>query len=66
MDQTKSTKDIPEVRRESIPLFLDERSRNGRLKRGAAVAAAAKYGCNPRWLSINAIAEGKTNSMRKF
>ncbi|ETL98696.1 hypothetical protein L917_04292 [Phytophthora nicotianae] len=42
MDQTKSTKDIPEVRRESILLFLDERSRNGRLKRGAAVAAAAK------------------------
>ncbi|OWZ00302.1 hypothetical protein PHMEG_00028539, partial [Phytophthora megakarya] len=45
LDRTKGTKDIPEATRQAIALFFAERSGNGRLKRGAAVAAAAKYGC---------------------
>ncbi|ETL24519.1 hypothetical protein L916_21486 [Phytophthora nicotianae] len=45
MGRKKATKDVPEATRESIALFLAERFCNGRLKRGAAVAAAAKCGC---------------------
>ncbi|ETL24521.1 hypothetical protein F442_22093 [Phytophthora nicotianae P10297] len=44
MGRKKATKDVPEATRESIALFLAERFCNGRLKRGAAVAAAAKCG----------------------
>ncbi|ETI48065.1 hypothetical protein F443_07855, partial [Phytophthora nicotianae P1569] len=41
MCRTKGTKDVPEATRESIALFLVDCSRNGRLKRGVGVAAAA-------------------------
>ncbi|ETM03689.1 hypothetical protein L917_00124, partial [Phytophthora nicotianae] len=39
----------PRATRESIALFLAESSRNGQLTRGAAVAAAVKFGCCPLW-----------------
>lgn len=45
MGWTKGSKDTPEATREFIALLLAERARNGQLKRGTAVAAAAKYGC---------------------
>ncbi|ETL81856.1 hypothetical protein L917_17897 [Phytophthora nicotianae] len=45
MGRTTDTKDIPKATRESIALVLAKLSRNGRLKRGAGVAAAAKLGC---------------------
>ncbi|KAE9024575.1 hypothetical protein PR001_g12645 [Phytophthora rubi] len=45
MGRTKGKADIPDATRQAIALFLAERSVNGRLKRGAAPAAAARFGC---------------------
>ncbi|OWZ17317.1 hypothetical protein PHMEG_0008763 [Phytophthora megakarya] len=45
MGRTKGKSDIPDETRIAITLFLAERSVNGRLKYGAATAAAARFGC---------------------
>ncbi|EGZ17926.1 hypothetical protein PHYSODRAFT_300819 [Phytophthora sojae] len=45
MGRAKGTADIPEETRQAIALFLAERSVGGRLKRGAASAAASRFGC---------------------
>ncbi|KAG6974136.1 hypothetical protein JG688_00003185 [Phytophthora aleatoria] len=45
MARAPGTPDIPEKTRQAIALYLAERSANGRIKRGAASAAAKLFGC---------------------
>ncbi|KAG2790119.1 hypothetical protein PC116_g17401 [Phytophthora cactorum] len=45
MARAPGTPDIPEKTRQAIVIYLAKRSINGRIKRGAASAAAKLFGC---------------------